>query len=142
MDGDDAVLDFAHAAQILPLDARRSLALLHTTGLVDHPNGAEAIVRHRVHHFRQMALQVVPRCLVVPLRRHEKLLQCSHRRATRQGDRFHALARQVRQQASTVVVEMLGRPPLEKSALVAPEKLGKRRPQVRDFLIGHRIPSR
>jgi len=111
------------------------------TGLVDHADRSEPVVRQRRHGRRHMALQQVPRGLMVPLGSDQKLLMRPHGRAASQGDRLDALARQVRQQAATVRVKMGGRPLLAKAAAKAHPKACESWPQTGNFLFGHRVSS-
>src|SRR6185437_11222772 len=141
MDGDDAVVDLTHTAQVLPLYSGRLVAPLAATGLVDNAHGAQRVRGQLGDGVGQLPLQEVAHVLVVPACGSQKFLEGPHGSSGFEGDGFDGFAGQVGEQAPAVVVKVGGRALLEKAAPVASQVSGVGRPQAGDFLFGHRIPS-
>jgi hypothetical protein len=139
VDGHDAVVDLAEAAEVLPLHPRRLVPLLEATGLVDHAHAAERVGRQGLDHRCQVPLQRVAGAFVVPVGGGEELLQGTHGRAAGQGDRFDALAGQVGEQSAAVVVEVPSRPVLEEARAERPQKRSERGAELSEVLIGHEV---
>ena len=141
VDGHDAVVDPAEAPQVLASHARRPVALLRATGLVDHPDGAQRVVGQRVENLGHASLEFRAGDLVAPVGRDEELLQGADGGSTCPCDRLDTLARQVGQHAATGTVEVARRPLRQETVAVTRRVPGKRRPQRHDFLVRHWIPS-
>ena len=94
---DDAILLFAHCAQVLPLHAGSLLALFDETGLVDDAHGMGMGMFRSNDLLQSVACQIF-----MPTMLAEKLLERSHGHVGRQGDRLDALAGQVRELAIDV----------------------------------------
>lgn len=111
MDGDDAVFDLADTAEVLPLHAGSLGAGLHSRGLIDQTDGAQAIVGQAGQLGGNVALQLLADLGVMPSVVTEELLQSANGTASGQSDWFGSLALQVGEQATAVglqVVEGLG----------------------------------
>ena len=101
MDGDDAVVDLAGGAAVLPLDPRRLVAFLGTAGIIDDADTVFASVPAGNPLVQQVAHQVV-----VPAVEGEELLEGAHGDVLVQGDGFGRLAGQVGEQALDVASEV------------------------------------
>jgi len=101
VDADQAVLGLAHGPAVLPLDAGGAGALLGETGLVDeaHAAGLGVPAGHPL-------LEPVPQGLLVPSGLGQELLKGPRRGAGGVGDRLDALAREARELAPDVRVEV------------------------------------
>jgi hypothetical protein len=141
MNGDDPVVDFAHTAEVLPLHARRLVALLERTGLIKDGDGADRIGRQLGDRVAQAPLHLIDEAIVVPQARLEKLLQIAWRHAGMIGDRFGGLAWQIGKQATRVVLEVLNGLGVVKEPLQRPQKRGESWSQRLDLFHGHGYPS-
>ena len=138
-----AVVHLAQAAEVLPLHAGGLGTALGGAGLVDQPDGAQAVgVRQGRQQGRGMALEPIADGGEVPGMVAQELLQGAHRGAGAQGDRLDALARQVGQQALDVSAEMAKSLRVRAAKQESIEEAGQGRPQVRKLLFGHEGPSR
>ena len=95
---------------VLALHPRRVVAPLATTGLVDHPDGAQRIRREVRQDRPQMRLEGVTGRGVLPVGSDGKLLKGSHGGSGGQGDGLDTLTRQVGQQPPAVRIEVARRP--------------------------------
>ena len=92
VDGHDAAIDLADAAEVLSLHARRPVAPLAATRLVDHSDRPQRIVRE-IHDGRlEVLLERVAGRGMFPRRRGEELLEGPHGRSGGQGNGFNTLA--------------------------------------------------
>ena len=103
VDGDDAVVDLAQLAAVLPLHAGGLGALLARAGLIDDADGAQLVVGQGVRVGRRGVAgwcgpAVVPGVVV------QELLEGADGGAGGQGDGLDRLARQVGEQAAAVDV--------------------------------------
>ena len=120
--GDDAVLHLAFAAQILPLDAGRLVAPLAAACLVDHADGADAIVGQARCVLGELPLEPGKDLVVVPRPVGEEDLQRPHRRPAGQGNGLDAFAWQRAEQSAAVIVEIGAGLLLRAAVAVAGEK--------------------
>ena len=88
----------------------------------------------------QALLQPITHAEMIPHVIAQKLLQRSHRRAASQGDRLNTLARQVREQASTIGVQVINRTLLNKTIGKQPQVSGEGRSQCQQFFWRHAAP--
>src|SRR3989440_8898567 len=106
VDGDDAVIDLADTAEVLPLHARGLGALFQGAGLVDQPDGAQLIGRvDGGEPLGGVLLLQLPDAVAVPVVVLEELLQGADGGAGLQGDGLDALGRQVGEHAADVGAE-------------------------------------
>src|SRR5262249_1972390 len=95
VDGDDAVLDLAQAAEVLAGDAGGLGALLADAGLVDQADGAQLVGRQGGQQAGRVPLEVLAQPGEVPGVVAEELLEGAHGCAGGQRDRLDDLSRQV-----------------------------------------------
>jgi hypothetical protein len=93
-DGDDAIVDLADRAEIVPADMRRGGAVLPTAGVVEHQHAA-AMGRSSRLALQQRKAPGVER-LGAPVGLRKKVLQALDRRALRLHQRFRASQRRER----------------------------------------------
>src|SRR6185436_15527010 len=98
--------------QVLALHARRVIAPLAATGLVDDPDRAEGVGREVRNDRTDALLEGIASGGVVPPGGDQELLEGSYRGTGFEGDRLDALPWQVGQQPAAVSVEVLGSPVL------------------------------
>src|SRR5262249_21883076 len=137
VDGDDAVLDLAQLAAVLPVHAGGLAALLPGAGLIDAADGAEVIAGRVAQGGGDVLLEDVAGPPPGPGVVLEELLDGADGAAGGQGDGLGGLARQVGQQAAAVdlqQVEGLGVVAAEREL---PEVGGESRSQRDDLLGGH-----
>jgi hypothetical protein len=107
VDGDDAVLDLAGLAAVLPLDARGVGAVLDGAGLVVQADGAEAVGGQAGKGGGEVLLQLGPGLGEGPAVVAEELLEGADGDAGGQGDGLAGLAGQVGEQAAAVDAEQV-----------------------------------
>jgi|GEM_PF-3955778 len=101
MHADHAVLDLAHRAAVLALDAGGHLAFLDETGLIDNADALAVGVP-----AGDMLLEPVPDRRLIPAVQAQELLQIARRHAERIGHGLDALTRQIAQLPLDVQVEI------------------------------------
>ena len=114
-------------------------ALLGGTGLVGEADVAQVVPGQAREQVGDVALEAVARLLEGPGVVAQELLQGAYGGAGLQGDGLDALARQVGEQAATVVVEVGGGSVLEEAGAEVAQERGKRGAKVSDILIGHGV---
>src|SRR5262249_42565934 len=128
VDGDNAVLDLADTAEVLPLHARRLGALLDGTGLVDQADDSQTVVGHPRQLLDDLLLAEVADVAGVPVVILEELLEGADRGAGLEGDGFDALAWQFGEESADVGLQVGEGLRVGAAEQVASQKGGQRRP--------------
>lgn len=95
VDGDDAVVDLADAAEVLTLHTGRVLTPLSRTRLVDDTDGSQRVSGKLGNNVSDVSLKSVACESVVPDGSDEELLESSHSGSSGECDWFDTLAWQV-----------------------------------------------
>ena len=132
MHRDQAVVDLAGVAAVLPLDARGVRALLGVARLVDDADrlGVRVIASDDLGH-------PLPHRLVVPLIAAEELLQTARRNPRLERNRFSALAVHVAQLTTNVDRQLIAWLTTPKTLGELAQKISQFRPQRLDLFRRH-----
>ena len=137
VDSDNAVLDLAQFAAVLPLHARGLFALFLGARLVHDADGAQVIVGQAVQGPGDVLLEDVAGTAVGPDVVAQELLQGADGRARVQRDRLGRLALQVGQEAAAVDLQQVEGLRVSAAELKLLQVVGERRTQRFDLLWRH-----
>jgi hypothetical protein len=140
--GDDALVNLADAAEVLPLYARGFVPLLDGTGLVDEPDGAEAVVGQGGQQGGRMALEFVAGARAVPVVILEELLQGPDGGAGAQGDGFDGLAWEIGKESADIGVQVGEGSVVGTAGQQRGQVVDEGRPQSSQLLLRHEGPPR
>src|SRR5262245_39679085 len=132
LDGDNAVGGFAEPAAILPLHARRFLAGLGMTGVVNDADGLGVVMI-----TGDDLLKAIAGACLIPDIAVEILLERARRNVVEERDRLDALALQIAELPTHVMLEMLPRLGSAEAGVELAEKFDQGRFERQDLIERH-----